>query len=155
MTRSNSFIRRNLSSNPGKQRGVAMLEVLIAFFVLSIGLLGLAGLQIKALQFNSGAYQRSQATVLAYDMLDRMRLNVSEAQGDNYNVASFSTTGSGAGMVGADLDQWFTAVTGNLPEGKGKIVCDANDICTVSVQWSDRFSATTGATEMVEISSQL
>lgn len=158
MTRSSRFIRRNTTVDPRKQRGVAMLEVLIAFFVLSIGLLGLAALQIKALQFNSSAYQRTQATLMAYDILDRMRLNLSEAQGSGYELGSWtSSQGTGSTIVEQDLHDWITAISTNLPEGAGKITCDANDICTVSVQWADRFSADQSTTqyEMVEISSQL
>lgn len=137
-----SMIRKNLSSRfvARGQRGVALLEVMIAFFVLSIGLLGLAGLQIKALQFNQSAYQRSQAIASTYDMLDRMRLNRQAATGNQYDTGGWQSQHTGSGnIVDADLTQWLTAISGNLPDGQGSIVCDANDVCTVSVRWSNRF----------------
>jgi len=61
------------------QSGVALIEVLIVFFVLGVGLLGMAALQMNSIQYNQDAYIRSQATVAAYDILDRMRLNKSVA----------------------------------------------------------------------------
>lgn len=132
-----------------QQRGVAMLEVLIAFFVLSIGLMGLAGMQLKALQFNQGSYQRSQAVVAVYDMMDRMRAN-----GGNYNVVWTSAGPGNGSVVDADLTGWLATVSGNLPNGQGQILCDANNICTISVRWSDKFAAAAGTWEEVAVSSQ-
>jgi type IV pilus assembly protein PilV len=148
------FIRR--AATPGKtQRGVALLEVLIAFFVLSIGLLGLAGMQMKALQFNQASFQRSQAMISAYDMLDRMRLNKSEATGNSYNM-SWGNTSSGSGVVGDDLSQWLDTIKSNFPDGQGYIDCDANEICTVGVRWRDRFGADPSTDwESLAISSQM
>jgi type IV pilus assembly protein PilV len=55
------------------QRGFTLTEVLIAVLVLAVGLLGLAGLQLAGMKSNHSAYLRSQATIVAYDLLDRMR----------------------------------------------------------------------------------
>src|SRR5664280_455779 len=60
-----------------KNSGFTLLEVLIAMLVLAVGLLGLAGLQATSLRNNQSAYNRSQATQLAYDLADRMRNNAS------------------------------------------------------------------------------
>lgn len=56
------------------QAGFSLLEVLIALVVLSVGLLGLAAMQVRGLAYNHEAHVRSQATMLAYDMMDRMRM---------------------------------------------------------------------------------
>ncbi|WP_290652055.1 type IV pilus modification protein PilV, partial [Aquisalimonas sp.] len=69
-----------------RQQGYSLLEILIAVLVLSIGLLGLAGLQTTSLQSNQSAAQVSQATFLAQDMFDRMRANSEEARNGNYNL---------------------------------------------------------------------
>ncbi len=53
--------------------GFTLLEALIALLVLSIGLLGLAALQTRGLAYSHDAYLRSQATFLAYDIIERMR----------------------------------------------------------------------------------
>ena len=62
-----------------KNAGFTLIEVLIAMLVLAVGLLGLAGLQATSLRNNQSAYNRSQATQLAYDLADRMRANFTEA----------------------------------------------------------------------------
>ena len=67
---------------PTDQRGTTLIEVLIALIVLSIGLLGLALLQVTSVQSNHSAYYRSQATVLAHDLADRMRANRTAALGE-------------------------------------------------------------------------
>jgi type IV pilus assembly protein PilV len=151
------FIRPITRPQPpavARQRGVALLEVLIAFFVLAIGLMGLAALQMKSVQFNQAAYQRSQATVAAYDILDRMRLNRGAAQADGYEVTYGSTSG-GSGNAKNDLEQWLAFLKNNLPEGEGEIQCDADDICIVKVRWKDRFSAVADAKEELVIASQM
>ncbi len=65
----------NIISQKSRQTGFSLLEVLIAIVITSIGLLGLAGMQATGLRNNHSAYHRSQATVLAYDIADRMRSN--------------------------------------------------------------------------------
>ncbi len=52
-----------------------MLEILIALLVTTIGLLGFAGLQSRALMSTEDTYQRTQATSIAQEMIDRMRMN--------------------------------------------------------------------------------
>ncbi len=149
------FVKR-VASVRQKQQGVAMLEVLIAFFVLSVGLMGLAALQVKAVQYNQGAYMRSQATLAAYDILDRMRLNRPAVSGNGYNITSFGgDPASNSGMVKEDVDAWKAVLAGNLPDGEGKIDCSSN-LCTISIQWKDRFNAAADAVpELLEIQTQI
>jgi len=66
--------RRNLSGLPA-QGAFSLIEVLVAVVVLSIGILGIAGLQVRAVQQNTQTYTRTQATILAQNMADRMRAN--------------------------------------------------------------------------------
>ena len=66
-------------TNITKNRGVTLIEVLVAVLVLSIGLLGLAALQGFSLQAGQSAYHRTQATNLAYEIADFARLNRSQA----------------------------------------------------------------------------
>ena len=58
-----------------RESGFSLIEVLVALLVLSIGLLGLAMLQVQGMRFTNDSYQRTQATLLAYDLMDRMRAN--------------------------------------------------------------------------------
>ena len=59
--------------------GFTLLEVLVSMVVIALGLLGLAGLQIRLQQAEFESYQRSQAVVLLYDMEERIRANKSTA----------------------------------------------------------------------------
>ena len=70
--------------------GFTMVELLVAVLVLSIGLLGLAGLQAAGLRNNQSAYLRSQATILAYDVADRMRATRAAAAAGAYNISVFT-----------------------------------------------------------------
>lgn len=58
-----------------RMRGVSLIEVTIAILVLSIGALGLAGLQIVAKRGSHEALQRTVASSLAVDLMERMRAN--------------------------------------------------------------------------------
>lgn len=109
-------------------RGVSLIEVLVTVVVVSIGLLGLAGLQASGTKFNHSAYMRSQATNLAYDMADRMRANLA---GD-YTVVAFENTYSvatgpacsvalGAVTVARDANQWKSCLETALPVGRGRV----------------------------------
>jgi len=57
------------------QKGFTLIEILITVIVLSIGLLGLAGLQISGLRANLSSEARSKASILANDIAERMRTN--------------------------------------------------------------------------------
>lgn len=59
-------------------RGFTLIEILVSIVILAIGLLGLASLQILSLKDNQDAYLYSQATSLAYDMNDRIKVNAGE-----------------------------------------------------------------------------
>jgi type IV pilus assembly protein PilV len=121
---------------PSRQHGLTLIEVLIAVLVLSIGLLGLAGLQATSLQFNHSANLRSQATNLAYEMTDRMRANREAALNGQYNLAVGGTPTAGT-VPGDDLAAWRESLSDRLPSGTGSVEVDANGIATVVVQWDD------------------
>jgi type IV pilus assembly protein PilV len=66
--------------------GFTLLEVLIALVVLSVALLGLAGMQLSSLQMNTNSYFRTQATIAAYDIIERMRVNDAGIGGNFYHM---------------------------------------------------------------------
>lgn len=129
----------------GSQRGATLIEVLVALLVLSIGLLGVAALQVQALRNSHGAHLRSQATVLATDILDRMRANRTQALGGAYNVA-VGVVPAGATLPEFDLATWKQSLAAILPGGDGAVV-QAGNIATITVQWTDRLGADTFVTE--------
>ena len=110
--------------------GFSLIEVLVALVVLSVGLLGLAALQQNAVRFNHDAYLRSQATVLAYDIADRIRGNRQAATDEAYDSAFAATPPACNSVVAAgtvvaqDLGAWRRALTCALPAGNGQIDWD-------------------------------
>jgi type IV pilus assembly protein PilV len=140
----------NTTLRKSRQSGYSLLEILIAIAVTSVGLFGLAGMQATGLKNNHSAYHRSQATVLAYDMADRMRANMSSI--DNYlssymTLALATSNGATAGckstggcstaqMATNDLIDWNTDLTTALPGATGTITV-TGDIYTITVNWDD------------------
>src|SRR5690554_3660239 len=57
---------------PSQQSGFTLIEALIALLVLSIGLLGAAAMQLKALQGAQSGYQRALASLAAQDAVERL-----------------------------------------------------------------------------------
>lgn len=145
-------------------RGFTMLEVLIAIVVLSFGLLGVASLQMLGLKNNQSSLFTSQASALAYDMIDRMRVNRKEVASydtdDNFwDYGSDCATEklSGTEMYKKDINDWLQTLCKRLPSGKGKITIDsANSQIEVSIQWDDSRGTgqTSGSTRNLKVQSQ-
>lgn len=57
------------------QRGIGIVEVLVALVVVSLGVLGMASLQLTGMQHSTGSYNRSKALLYAENMATRMRTN--------------------------------------------------------------------------------
>lgn len=57
------------------QEGMTLIEVLVAMLILGVGLLGAAMIQLNALKYTDSSRMTSQASFIAYDMLDRIRAN--------------------------------------------------------------------------------
>ena len=58
-----------------KQRGASLIEVLVALLIFTVGLLGLAAMQLNSLQGTADSGQRSQSVWLMQDFIERMRAN--------------------------------------------------------------------------------
>ena len=145
-----------------RQSGMTLIEILVTVLVLAVGLLGMASLTVGSLKNNQGAFLRTQATVLAYDMADRMKSNAAEAIASSYDNQTTSDAHAdpgcmaagctGAQRVNADLFFWKQQIEGAngnmamLPGGVGTIVggggaTTAGNIFTITITWSeDRWS---------------
>lgn len=110
-----------------KQHGVTMIEVLVTIVIVTVGLLGLAGLQARIQSAELESYQRVQAIVLLQDMVDRLKANRNEAV--NYvttSVGSGSTAivlSACAAMTGyqRDLCEWGGALQGASESDSGGV----------------------------------
>jgi type IV pilus assembly protein PilV len=125
-----------------QSRGLTLVEILIALLVLSIGLLGLAGLQTMSLKFNTSAYYRTQATALAYDFADRMRANRQAALAGAYTLAlqdpppPCAPAAAGATVAEDDIAVWRAALACRIPRSTGAVALDGSEV-TITVQWAD------------------
>lgn len=118
-----------------RQRGVGLIEVLVAVVLLSIGLLGLAALQTVSLKRSTTSALRTEAIGQSYDLLDRMRANRAQAIVGRYNIP-FGTAASGDDLAAADLGDWKAALAASLPDGDGRVLVQ-NQVVTITVQWSE------------------
>ena len=66
---------KHSAQNRRRMRGVSIVEVLVALVIISVGMLGIAGLYLSSLQASRSANLRLQAVNLATDMADLIRAN--------------------------------------------------------------------------------
>lgn len=127
--------------------GFTLIEVLVTLLILAIGLLGVAALQVRGLQYNQDAYVRSQVSFLAYDISDRMRMNRTNMANyvSNYtaqvvvndvdNNACNQATGSDKDN---DLGCWYNNVDRATPPGSTANITTDGTFYTVALTWADR-----------------
>jgi type IV pilus assembly protein PilV len=146
-------------------RGFSLLEVLIAIVVFSLGLLGAAMLATSSVKNGHNAYLRSQASLLADSVAERMRANPVAVWNGSYvgalSASSPALPSCGKGVAGAgcapnDIAQRDRAVLGKmiaaqLPNGAGNVTCalvggigggtgitPVDGSCTIRVTWAER-----------------
>lgn len=135
--------------------GFTLLEVLVATLILSIGLLGLAGLQFSALRSNTQSYERSQAVALAYEIVDRMRANHVAANDGHFIIDAFEIRDSEVNCeiqactqeqsADYELAQWQQRLIATLPGATASIeqrcvpgiACAQRSTHVVRVLWNE------------------
>jgi type IV pilus assembly protein PilV len=136
------------SSLPARSRGVTLIEVLVTMVITAVGLLGLAGMQVRGLSIQKDAHGRSIATQLALDLADRMRSNVGAVA--DYTFTTTYPTGTVTMPVAPDCEtatctatqqaqfdvaRWLGRVRGGaLPGGWARIEPD-NGAWKVTLMW--------------------
>jgi type IV pilus assembly protein PilV len=124
---------------PRAQAGVGLIEVLVSLLVLSIGMLGLAGLQMYSLRNNQGAMERSMAVVETHSIVDAMRADRAAAL-----AGEFDFDPDDAGKLGGEsfaersLQSWHANLINSLgPSASGAVTCTSTGVCTITVRWTD------------------
>lgn len=145
--------------NRQRQDGVGLIEILIAVLVLSIGFLGMAALQTRALSNNNSAMDRTQATIASYSILDAMRADRPNALAGNYDgtVTVGQCPGAGATLASVQLNLWCTGSGITPPDGlaalgdgaTGEVQCDGNGICVITVTFDDEKATGGSSTQEV------
>lgn len=133
-----SHLPRNRMPTIFRSAGFSMLEAMVAIVVLSLGLLGVAALQMAGLRNSSSANLRGQAAWYASEMIEEARGRRSDVVSGSTDVlgamASFSCTGTPA----TSLEMWRARVACTLPGGQGAVTFDPiSRRMLVTVQWDD------------------
>lgn len=136
------FPSRRLPSLSASQRGMSLLEVLIAVLVLAIGLLGVAALQATALRNSQSSLERNQAVIASYAILDAMRANVTSARAGNYALARTCTVPTAAGtpadvLRDADQQDWIRDMQAVMGDSACGLIEFSGGVYTITVEWDD------------------
>jgi type IV pilus assembly protein PilV len=118
------------------QDGMTLIEVLVALLILGVGLLGAAAFQLNALKYTDSARMSSQASFIAYDMMDRIRAN---------SAADYTVTPPTAGNLNVARDQDLYDFTSNIvnfggPTATGNIALNQR-VYTITITWDDSRAA--------------
>ncbi|AOE66082.1 type IV pilus modification protein PilV [Pseudomonas fluorescens] len=128
---------------PEHQTGMTLIEVLVAVLILAVGLLGAAVVQLNALKYTDSARMTSQASFIAYDMLDRLRANSGADYSWGLAERAPSVT-AGASVRDLDLHDFEANIVGFAGEsGQGSVVMRGNEVI-VSISWDDGRGANSG-----------
>lgn len=127
-----------------------MVEILVAMLVISVGLLGVAGLHAYSLRNNYDALIRSHASALASDIVDRMRANrdVALNAANPYTIGLTQTRTDPQTVADIDLVAWKTVLKDQLPDGDGAVTVDnVSRLVTITIQWGERGETTSFRTQ--------
>ncbi|WP_178117845.1 type IV pilus modification protein PilV [Pseudomonas sp. R5(2019)] len=135
-----------------RQRGGTLIEVLVAMFILAIGLLGAAAIQLNALKYTDSSLMSSQATFIAYDMMDRIRANPDvDYSLTGLSAAPSSATGSDARQQDFyDFKTNINHFAGTTATGRITVV---NRLVTITITWDD--SRAGGGTQTFTLASRV
>lgn len=121
-------------SSASQSKGFSMIEILVAILVLSVGLLGMAALMATSMRNAHSANQRTQATNLAYEIVDSIRADLSNAMwyhNTAYSdpaVACTTTNRTAYNYVATtpphthDVARWARDLCFTLPNGQGRVM---------------------------------
>ena len=151
---------KTMARRPNAVAGFTLIEIMVAMLVLAIGLLGLAGMQANGTRQNLTALNRSQATMLAYDMAERIRTNAAGRGTGNYDAIDTNAVGApatdclsavvtcnGTDMAAYDAAEWKIAVEALLPSGRAFVAGNgaaAGSPMTITVMWDEDRTGATG-----------
>ncbi|MFN4160595.1 MAG: type IV pilus modification protein PilV [Stenotrophomonas sp.] len=131
--------------------GFSLLEVLIALLVLAFGLLGFALLQTMNVRFVQSSGQRTQATNLASDLIEMMRVQrTATLNSGDYSAASFAAggvditaapcewpVGAGTTATSSNVTRWQCQVVKTLGDKASADVSVVDGLVTVGIGWGD------------------
>ena len=142
------MIERTMKSDrlaPKRVRGFTLIEVLIALIIMSVGMLGIAGLYVHSMQAGRTSMLRHNAVTLAGDIADRIRANPRAGAayalaGGNNNCVNGGVNCTVAQMAAHDIFLWDQQAAATLPNGAVAIVFNNGVIpptYQITVSWTE------------------
>lgn len=126
-------------------QGFTLLEALIAMLVLSIGLLGLAGLQTSSARLGHEAHLRSVTTQAVSEIIEKIRMRTGKLSSIDrpaiiaqYASASEGACNPGDSSIANDFSCWRKNIAKELPEGTALIIDRLNSSFDIQISWFDR-----------------
>jgi type IV pilus assembly protein PilV len=135
------------------QRGVSMIEILVTLTIIAFALLGLLGLQARALSFQKDSFDRKSAVELVAQLSERVRANHLGFTGGNYAYALDSTTATPTVIPGCaapaactfaevaarDAASWAIELRRRIPGGAGYLTWNPADprMLRVAMAWPE------------------
>lgn len=137
---------KNRTGGTERSRGFSLIEVLIALIILSVGMLGIAGLYVQSMQAGRTSMFRHNAVTIAGDIADRIRAN--PAAGAAYTAAAGADNScvnagidcSPAQMAAHDIKLWQEQATDSLPNGNVTVTLDSSVVppsYEIKVGWDE------------------
>ena len=139
------------------QQGFTLLEILVALVIVSIGLLGLAGMQAVAINNTTTARLRSIAAIDAASLAAMMHANPAYWRNISGTVTQSnipaagscaSSTCTASQVAGYDVAQWQSVLSANqiaLPSASGTFTCNSSvtapPVCTITISWQEKMMA--------------
>lgn len=106
-------------------RGVTLIETLIAMVIVSVGLLAIAALQIKSVQFAHASYQRTVASIQASDLIERLWAGFCKLPDEAESIAE-----DWEDMHSDSLPGWRREPSTLAPNGEG--------VYSFTIHWQER-----------------
>ena len=121
--------------------GFSLIEVLVSMTIFAFGILGMLGMQARAISEFSDAKYRTSATMLTDQLINRIWV-------DRANIANYAYSGSGAAP--AAVASWLGEVQTALPNGGATVAVNGTQV-TVSVNWQPPDNASAAQHQHTEI----
>jgi len=121
------------------QSGLTLLEIMITVVILSLGLLGLAGLQMTGLKNNRNAYYQTVAAQVAQDLAERIKADQVGANGTTYNAVNQVADNSVCDEETPTFENRAACLAAALPGGQARVTVRAGTPKTffVALRWTD------------------
>ena len=139
------MIKRSEMSKTNRVGGFTLIEVLIALIIMSVGMLGIAGLYVHSMQAGRTSMFRHHAVTLAGDVADRIRANTRAfgaytGGGVNNNCVDGGIDCTNLEMAANDIFLWQQQAAAYLPGGTVGIVFDNGVVpptYEITITWNE------------------